>query len=153
MMCSIALNSAGGVQLDAANISVLVHHKMESPDAGPPPKVHGWINPPMSLASPGVNGSLPLGYQVKYILYDNTGDPGMPGAWSYTLSGNTQVTWYAPVSGWSQNPPLDFHDVAQSDEECTVPTGGCYHSYFNQQPVVLEHTAVKLRGNLQAEFR
>jgi hypothetical protein len=146
---------AGGVQLDAANMSVLVHHKMESPNAGPPPAVHGWINPPLSLASPGVNGSLPLGYQVKYILYDNTGDPGMPGPWSYTLTTGptgTQVT-YDPVSGWSATAQVIFHDVSQLDDECTVPGGGCYHSYFNQQPVVLESTTVKLRGNLQAEFR
>ncbi|NUP96703.1 MAG: hypothetical protein HUU28_11130 [Planctomycetaceae bacterium] len=147
--------AAGGVQLDAANMSVLVHHKMESPNAGPPPVVHGWINPPQSLAPPVVGPAFPFGYRVKYILFDNIGDPGMPGPWSYTLNqlGSLFVSQYPPVSNLSSTIPISFYDVQQLDDECTVPGGGCYHSYFNQQPVVLEGTAVKLRGNLQAEFR
>jgi hypothetical protein len=153
--------SGGMVLQQLAGMQITVYPKNEAP-ANPPPKVHGWINPPQSLASPGVNGQLPFGYRTKYILFDATGDAGLPAPWAFVLDTATHLKSYRPVHGntLSMNQPtLSFFDVALVDDECNVPQPAptsCYHFYFNTQAVAQEgglEGPILLRGNMQAEFR
>jgi hypothetical protein len=149
---------SGPVVHQLAGMQITVYSKNEAPEY-PPPKVHGWINPPQSLASPGFNGQLPFGYRHKYILFDGTGDPGLPPPWAFVLDSSTHGVSYGPLHGRPNQLPLAFFDVVLVDDECNVPQPAptnCYHFYFNTQAIAEEgglEGQVLLRGNMQAEFR
>ena len=107
----------------------------------PPWSLTAWSQPPVTLASPLVNGSLPVGFQTAYINF---------AAERWTVAVNALMQAQAPAvpiptyPGWT----IIQVELPQDDE------GANYTSHFNTQ-FVLDGGAfpTELRGNLQPEYR
>ena len=108
----------------------------------PPWTLPAWSQPPVTLASPLVNGSLPVGYQSAYINFAVE-------QWTVGVTSG-MVLNSAPAVKVPGN--LDWTviqvDLPPDDE------GANYTSHFNTQ-FVLDGGAfpTELRGNLQPEYR
>jgi hypothetical protein len=145
-------DNAGGVDLTSAGFLLKVCQSILTPPS-PLSTGNAWVNPPNSLANPVTapvgtgTGQLPLYYGTKYIALTQviTSWPDQPLV--------NAVGTYLPLHSSSQF-QLTFRLVTQVDDECNpLP---CTESYFNMQAVVVEpapSNAVKLRGNMQGEYR
>lgn len=142
ILTSMSITTPAGTQTLTNGDTVNLFSTSQAPAANFLP---AWLQPPATLATPGNSGSLPLGYQSKYIGFTATPQWGL----SFNGAANV-VSGYAPLSGPAGTPLGDFARWALTDNECA---GTCTHDYWNTQAEWIRDTTTMLWSNLQAEFR